>query len=176
MEEIWRDITGYEGLYQVSNLGRVKSNYNKNGKTILKNRVNCGGYCTVLLSKNKKSKNFSVHRLVASLFIHNADAKLFVNHKNGIKKNNEVTNLEWVTTSENQKHAYETGLQPKNFRTKRKVKCIETGEIFESLTKAGISIKINNSRQGIGRACKGELKRAFGYHWQYYTEQNLQEI
>lgn len=106
-EEIWRDITGYEGLYQVSNCGRVKSFYH--GGRILKQSLK-RGYMFVELYLNTNGKIHIVHRLVAQAFIPNPLNKLEVNHINGIKTDNRVENLEWVTRSENEQHAYDTGL------------------------------------------------------------------
>lgn len=123
MEEIWKDIKGYEGLYQVSNYGRVKSlpkihkttkNYNKLGyitkEKILRQRKTQRGYFLVTLYKEQKGKSLYVHRIVANMFISNKDNKPCINHKNGDKNDNKVTNLEWCTYSENMIHAYATGL------------------------------------------------------------------
>lgn len=105
MEEIWKDIKGYEGLYQVSNLGRVKTLKLKFGKqradTIMNPSVSVWGYGRVCLIKNKKGKNYYVHRLVAETFIPNPENLPFVNHIDSDKQNNTVTNLEWVTPKEN---------------------------------------------------------------------------
>jgi hypothetical protein len=111
MEEIWKTIENYEGLYQVSNLGRVKSlPRNTTRGKILANRIDKKGYHYVSLSKNGKEKPYSIHRLVALSFIENPEGKITVNHKNGIKADNNLLNLEWATRSENQIHAYATGL------------------------------------------------------------------
>lgn len=111
-KEIWRDIKGYEGLYQVSNLGNVKSLTYKNTKQIRNRRPykNKNGYLRVELSKNGKKKKVSIHRLVAQAFILNTDNKPEVNHKNGIKADNRADNLEWVEPKENIRHAIISGL------------------------------------------------------------------
>lgn len=109
-KEIWRDVVGYEGLYQVSNAGRVKSFHGKSER-ILVGGVCREGYVKVLLRKNKSRKLVSVHRLVAMAFIPNPDNKPEVNHINGNKIDNRVENLEWKTRAENAKHAYDIGLE-----------------------------------------------------------------
>ena len=113
MEEIWKDIKGYEGYYQISNLGRVKSLSRKYSpkERILKNQYDKDGYYEIGLTKNKKKQYFRVHRLVAQAFIFNIKNKPQVNHKNGIKDDNRVENLEWCTNQENEKHAYNIGLK-----------------------------------------------------------------
>lgn len=116
MDEIWKDIKGYEGLYQVSNLGRVKSldtidRLHRKHKSNIKHQCNNGnGYLIVNLKHNGKQKNHLVHRIVATTFLENPDNKREVNHKDGNKQNNCVDNLEFVTRSENIKHAFKMGL------------------------------------------------------------------
>jgi hypothetical protein len=104
VEEIWKDIKGYEGLYQVSNLGRVKTLKLKFGKqradTIMKPSVSVWGYGRVCLIKNKKGKNYYVHRLVAEAFIPNLENKPTVDHIDRNKLNNVVSNLRWATYKE----------------------------------------------------------------------------
>ena len=150
--EEWKDINGYEGLYQVSNLGRVKAlskivrKLNPKGKftefhlkeKILKNILNVNGYYYVYLYGNDKKERFYVHRLVAMAFIPNP--KSTVNHKDGNKLNNCIDNLEWTTYGENNKHAYDIGLKHsiwkgrtgKNNPNSKKIKCIETNQTFSS--------------------------------------------
>lgn len=101
MKEIWKDIQGYEGLYQVSNLGKVKSLYKNK---ILKPRIKENDYLIVSLYKDREDKKFYIHRLVANAFIPNPENKGYVNHKNFDKSDNTLENLEWVTRIENFRH------------------------------------------------------------------------
>jgi hypothetical protein len=114
--EIWKDINGYEGLYQVSNLGNVKSLdrviWNGHAHHLHKGRVmkpKGNRYKDVILCKEGKGKKHYVHRLVALEFIPNTLNKAEVNHKNGIKEDNRLDNLEWSTSKENKKHAWDNG-------------------------------------------------------------------
>ncbi len=143
-KEIWRDIEGYEGLYQVSNLGSMKScdkivKFKNGGKReykslILKPTVANTGYFVVSLHKNNKRNLVLIHRLVAKAFIPNPERKPEVNHKNGIKTDNRVENLEWVTGAENKKHAYDTNLRKSSTRklTNEQVKKIRDEYVFGS--------------------------------------------
>lgn len=127
MDEIWKDVVGYEGLYLISNMGNVKSIglrtysdhkklYNKR-KIILKQRRPRNGYPSVNLSNNKKKMTYMVHRLVAIAFIPNPDNKPQVNHIHGIKADNRASELEWVTRMENTQH-YIKELKQKSDRKK----------------------------------------------------------
>jgi len=119
MEEVWKDVAGYEGLYQVSNKGNVKSlermvPYAHGMRTIfekvMKPELNADGYLRLKLVKDGVRKNKKIHRLVAEAFIPNSEAKQCINHIDGNKMNNSVENLEWVSYSENMVHAYSNGL------------------------------------------------------------------
>ena len=110
VEEIWKDVVGFEGLYMVSSLGNVKSlNYNHTKKERILS-ANGKRYLMVVLSKEGKTYPFLVHRVVATAFIENPENKKTVNHIDGNKLNNTVQNLEWATTSENHKAAFKLGL------------------------------------------------------------------
>lgn len=186
MEEIWKDVTGYEGLYKISSLGCLKSlsrliNSSNNNKRrikecILKLRVNpYNGYIQVLLSKNHKIKPFYIHRLVASEFIENPDNLPQVNHKDENKLNNRVDNLEWCSASYNvaygtgRKRAIITSLKNGTFYNcealSKKVKCIETGKIYLSAQEAGRQTGLDNS--GISKCCRGTYKKCGGFKWCY---------
>lgn len=131
----WADVLGYEGLYSVSTDGQV---YTHKYKKILKPRSK-RGYLNVSLSKNKKRKEFKIHRLVATAFIPNTNNKEQVNHIDGNKNNNEVTNLEWVTQSENITHSYGLGLHS---TTKKPYKMTEDKiSHLKSMLEANITLK-----------------------------------
>lgn len=116
MNEVWKDIEGYEGIYRVSNLGRVKSLDRLDGSgafrksRLLKLSLASVGYFRVNLCAKGKYESLYVHRLVAKAFIPNIDNKPSVNHIDGNKKNNSINNLEWVTPKENTTHAISNGL------------------------------------------------------------------
>lgn len=108
--EIWKDIKGFEGMYQISDKGRVKSL--KRGKELIMTSVNTThGYLRVKLLKDKKEYPFTIHRLVGLAFLPIIEGKNEINHIDGNKKNNNLSNLEWCNRSENMKHADKTGLR-----------------------------------------------------------------
>lgn len=108
MEEIWKDVVGYEGRYAVSNTGKVKR---ADVDKIMKFSVNKKGYLKVALSTRGALKSCAVHRIVAFAFLENPENKPEVNHINGVKMENNVENLEWCTRDENIAHAIKTGLR-----------------------------------------------------------------
>ena len=183
MSEIWRDIEGYEGLYQVSTEGGVKSlNYRHTGREkIMKSQVDGFGYLHVMLYKDSKSKQHHIHRLVASAFIPNHDSKSEVNHKDEDKTNNNVDNLEWCTHKENcnygtrnervaeaQRGVYNTKLSiPVDMFTKE-------GEFirqFPSSMEAERWLRANGypkaGHSHISQCCKGKLNTHCGFKWKY---------
>ena len=190
-EEIWKDIKGYKGEYQVSNKGRIRSldryKYQK-GRYGLMKRIYKGkilkfdndkdGYCIVKL-RHKIAKR--VHRLVAQAFINNPYNKPQINHKDGNKQNNDVNNLEWVTAQENTIHAYNTGLIHYHVRKKGNLSSNskkrlqidkKTGKtINEYSCAAEAERKTGIKKQNIADCCKGKRKTAGGYIWRYKEEQ-----
>ena len=167
---MWKDIKGYEGLYQISDKGEVRRLL-KDGRTKpVKPRD--GVYYTVSLSKDCKYTSFNVHRLVAEHFLEKTAEQTEVNHKDGDKKNNNVENLEWVTQKENLIHAMEQLNHYPFGKPNRRVKCInpETDEVvqeFYSLAEAARSIGKTSARVGITACCNGLQNSAYGYKWQY---------
>jgi hypothetical protein len=139
MEEIWKDIVGFEGLYQVSNLGNVKRFFYKMAlkENLIGKSIDRYGYVKRILSKKGKGYNFTEHRLVALAFIDNPENKATINHKNGIKTDNRVENLEWCTNQENMRHAIETGL--KDHKGIKHHKCKLTEEQVLEIRKIGFS-------------------------------------
>ena len=120
---MWKDIEGYEELYMVSDMGEVKSlpknhRYGSKVEKILKGRAEKDGYLRVNLSKNGKTKDFRIHRLVAAAFIPNSKNKPTVNHINADKLDNRMSNLEWATYSEQNEHLYKMGLKDLSYMPK----------------------------------------------------------
>ena len=158
MTENWKSIAGYEGLYQVSNLGRVKSL--KYGKEKILKPVNSPyGYLQVCLCKDGQKKMSLVHRLVADAFIPNPNNLETVNHKDEVKTNNVASNLEWMSRGDNKR--YSANKSAKMFDK-------QTGELlatFPSTHEAERVTGINHS--SISECCNGKLKSSGGYIWRY---------
>ena len=167
--EIWKPISGYEGIYEVSSLGRIRS-YRK-GKWGLCDapKIIYGQlgrhYRTVVLCKDDHKNSVYIHRLVAETFIPNLQNLPVVNHKDGNKLNNAADNLEWCTHTENMHHADIIGLKPYN---RKKVVCVETEEIFNSITEAAKSSGVG--RRSINNCVSGITKTAGKKHWRYVYE------
>lgn len=167
--EIWADIKGYEGLYQVSNLGRVKSlhRYKGNEERILTPISNERGYVFVGLHKGKNTKHQYIHRLVADAFIDNTDNLPQVNHKDEDKTNNCVENLEWCSNEYNER--YGTGKQRSG---QARSKAVAQYDKDGNLVKVWAGIR--EATKGVGKkhshiteCCKGKIKSACGFKWEY---------
>jgi hypothetical protein len=169
-DEVWKDVVGYEGLYRISNQGTVCRLY-KNGKVNFMTPRILNGYWRVKLCNGNTQKEYFLHRLIAQAFIPNPENKPEINHINGIKTDNRIENLEWVTRSENAIHATKTGLlKYSEYRYNRArdinskpVMCVETRKIYVSCTEAGKDIKTDAAH--IGECISGKRSTAGGYHW-----------
>lgn len=165
MKEIWKDIFGFNGKYQISNFGRVKSSF----KEEYKQQTRPDGYKVVTIRDGSYSRTVSVHRLVALHFIPNPGLLGEVNHIDGNKENNRVDNLEWCTRAENSNHAVRLGLfHPHNTRavigTDKNGKEVR----FDSAAEAGKKLSINPG--SINSVCTGHNQyrhSAGGYKWRY---------
>lgn len=186
-KEIWKDIVGYEGLYQVSNLGRVKSLKRKvyagRGKMrwqyekILSNKKENGnGYKIVNLFKNGKGKNKYIHRLVAESFLENQNNLPQINHKDENKSNNCVNNLEYCTCQYNCTYNnlhIRRGLKSRNNKMSKKIYQLnENNKIlkeYPSISEA--SRQVNVSFQAISDCLNGKQKHSAGYKWKYVEKE-----
>ena len=179
--EIWKDITGYEGLYQVSNLGRVKSlprvnrcvdkYYTRKGK-VLTGHPDKDGYLVVHLSKNGIERRFRVHRIVAKSFIPNSNKLPQVNHINEIVNDNRVANLEWCDCKYNIQ--YGTGInrraksQMNRHGAKKVLQFTLDGKFVREFPSNMEVVRVYGFRQShINECCLGKAKTAYGYKWKY---------
>lgn len=184
--EVWKPVAGYEGLYEVSNIGRVRG-IRRSGCTgePLKGQIDIHGYVDVMLRGNKTYKHWKVHRLVAIAFIPNPEGKRTVNHIDGNKQNNNVENLEWMTHGENHRHAYRIGL--KKVTEKQREACRRTGKItiernrkkvpVVRIDKHGEEVRFESIHDGarsvegcataVCACCRGKAKSYKGYRWIY---------
>ena len=181
MNEVWKDVVGYEGLYEVSDIGNVRSvNWGKRGYS--KNlylKPHNKGYLQVELFKNGNRKMFMVHRLVAQAFLENNDNLPLVNHKDENKENNRADNLEWCNNSYNvcyslNKHGIATGKRPKvtrhnSKRTELKVVQItmDGKTVREWENSRAVFLNTGMSDWSISECCRGKRKTAYGYIWRY---------
>lgn len=162
-EEIWKEITGYEGYFEVSNLGNFRSKDREvpsrwggtrpyPGKSLKVEEMQ-DGYKRIVLMKDAKKKRYMCHRLVAETFIPNPDNKPYVNHIDGNRGNNCVSNLEWCTQSENEQHAVHTlGKTMKGKTGPKPVKCIELDKEFRSMKAAVEFLGDHSCNEGIRKA------------------------
>lgn len=183
MNEIWKDIEGYEGLYQVSNLGRVKSlermcrcrgdGVRKVPERILKPGLNGHGYLTVALSNEGVWVTYYVHNVTSQAFLYKKAGATEVNHKNGNKQDNKIANLEWVTGDENIEHSFREGLQPRP-RKAIHMLTLDGNHVmtFSSGMEAARHLGKTTSG-GISHVCNGSQETAYGYKWKYASEGDL---
>lgn len=175
--EIWKDVVGYEDKYMVSNLGRIKSvrYYNGRNEAIRKLTPDKDGYLTVVLCKNNKPKTLKVHRLVAEAFVPNLSNLPQVNHKNGVKSDNRVENLEWCDGKYNVNYSHSyiyhdsiTHIMKPVIQLSMKGEFIRK---FESTRAAAREIGTTNNSH-ISEACNGVLKQYKGYIWRWDNTQS----
>lgn len=186
MKEIYVDIEGYEGLYQISDFGNVLSlHYHRSDTPKLltpraAKRRNGVSYLYVVLSRGNKTETLYIHRLVAKHFLKQEEGKIYVNHKDGNKHNNVVTNLEWVTPLENNLHSYRilhkhpcAGFRFDKNKNSKEVEQYYTNELgytykiatYANSAAAEMITKIN--QRCITAVCSGKAKSAGGYVWKY---------
>lgn len=161
--EEWRDVVGLEGYYQVSNLGRLRSVRRRDSlgrlvrPRLLKVNDTAERYISKSLTRDGIILNKMIHRMVAEAFVPNPDKLPQVNHMDGDTHNNRWDNLEWVTPSENIHHAIESGLR--QYVWKKPVKCLETGQVFDSISAAARYLDTDTTRMSESikskRCCKG---------------------
>lgn len=170
-KEIWKDIPNYEGLYQASSLGRIKSlNFNGTGKEKIMRPRTGNRYYMIALWKDRKRKDLLLHRVIAETFIENKENKPFVNHKDENCFNNSVNNLMWCTHKENMNWGTRNERISKHSSKKRKINQYDLNDNF---IKQWNCIKdyfdSNNMKYktGIIECCKGRKKTAYGYKWEY---------
>lgn len=182
MNEIWKDIRGFEGIYQVSNKGRVRSLdriihqpgkfggdtiHIYPGKLLVLGR-NPRGYLHIDLHYKQRIERHSVHRLVALHFLPLVEGKPFINHLDSNPENNTVENLEWCTQSENIQYAYDTGrkVPPHQRPIGQYTEDMKLIKVWESSAQIGREIP-NLSRENVLKVCWGQRKHAGGFRWAY---------
>lgn len=185
---IWKDIKGYEGYYQVNQNGQVKSlariivrsdglKLNIKEKMLTPHK-NLSGYLFVWLLRSGDKKGFALHRIVARVFIKNPESKPYINHKNGIKTDNSIHNLEWCTARENTKHALDTGLRQQITRDITNAARLENMLPVLQILQSGFVVKewesamavykaIGIHYSSISKCANGKRQTAGGYVWRF---------
>ena len=180
-QEIWKEIKGFEGLYEVSNLGRVRSldryiKHWRGGVMKLKGQImkfnykynNKENYILIHLSKNGKNYAYSLHRLVAEAFIPNPDNKPIIDHINGIRTDNRVNNLRWCTQKENANNPITISKHINGKKSKKVNQYTLDGILIKTWPSASeITRQAGYSTSLICSCCRGEYKSVYGYNWSY---------
>jgi hypothetical protein len=186
--EVWKDIPGYEGYYQASNLGSVRSlgrlitkpsscgglmDCYMQGRTL--KPVKCGnnGFLKVVLSKDGIHNQQLVHRLVALAFIPPIEGKPDVDHKDFNRLNNFVENLEWTEDFTNNRKLYAAGRMKNTFKSIGKIRCLETGTIYDSCKKAADSMMIPYVSLNYHVHGQKGMKSAGGYHFEFVNQKEV---
>lgn len=170
-KEEWKDIKGYEGLYKISNCGRV---YSLRQNKLLTLHRSQSDYVYIGLHKECKVRNFRVHRLVAEHFIPNLNNLTEVNHIDEDKDNNCVTNLEWVSHKDNCNHGTRNRRCAEG--SSRPVVCVETGLIYPSGKFADMMFGYKQGRIASCLSPKSRAKTAYGFHWEYVVKEVMQDV
>ena len=200
-KEVWKDIINFEGYYQVSNLGKIRSldrtikckrfgiTYNKFMKgRILKPAIEGSGYNYVNLKKEGTTKNVKVHRMVAITFLNNVNNLLEVNHKDENKLNNNVNNLEWCTRSYNNTYGTKIERSVKNTDYSKRTKNTDYKKIARKTSKlvgqydlnnnlirkiltCDIEKELNYNKKVVCNCCSGQTSKAYGYRWKYLIKE-----
>lgn len=168
MYEEWKEVYAFDILFEVSNLGRIRTKYH--GKQGYKKEYryiepldNGKGYLRINIKRNGNQKTVYIHRLVAEAFVPNPDGFVEINHKDENKKNNSADNLEWCT------HLYNCHYGTRNERTGRahakKIVCVELNKIYDSLREAAKDMDVGKT--AISNCLKGRSKSCAGYSWRY---------
>jgi len=177
MIEVWKNIKEYEGLYQVSNIGRVKSlertvidkrgHKHYTNERILKPQIGPNGYLQVGLHKDCKGKSLYIHRLVCEAFHENPKNKPEVNHINEDKSDNRACNLEWVTSKENNNHGTHNARVAKT-KGKPVGQYTRDGELVKVWqSNHEVERQLGFDQSTLSKVARGELKAAYGYVWKY---------
>lgn len=181
MQEIWKDIKGYEGLYEISNFGNIKST--RHGKVkMLKTSTDKYGYKRINLYKNGVVKIGYIHKLVINTFIENTNNLPCINHINGIKSDNNLTNLEYCTYSHNIKEAFRLGLKKPSITTlNKRGKLSKNSKVVYQFDLDGKFIKkwygtreiereLKLNHSYISKCCRKKVSQVGGYIWRYEEE------
>lgn len=179
MKEVWKDVKGYEGLYQISNFGNVKSfiGYDHSKKKYVKREKiltpSIGEYKKVQLFKNKKRSTYYIHRLVAQSFVPNPNNYRIVNHKDENKYNNYADNLEWCTHQENMNYGTKQNKHSNKISKYYVMQYDLDGNLIKKWNNLReISLNTNYKRASISYCCRKKRKTAYGYKWEYLEKDN----